>query len=132
MEAALCLEHAKTQQRHVGVRPIHQCDPGQHLAAREQLEQGLTLPSRDQDLVGRRQFGATGGKVGELISSHIIARPHEDLLKAFVTNAAGGWRGETFWEDTSDLLLAPGQPVPTPPEGLVVGAALGEAVAACS
>jgi ethanolamine utilization protein EutM len=23
-------------------------------------------------------------KVGELISSHIIARPHEDLLKAFV------------------------------------------------
>ena len=24
------------------------------------------------------------GKVGELISSHIIARPHEDLLKAFV------------------------------------------------
>lgn len=27
---------------------------------------------------------------------------------AFVTNAAGGWRGETFWEDTTDLLLAPG------------------------
>ena len=26
-------------------------------------------------------------KVGELVSSHIIARPHEDLLKAFV-NAA--------------------------------------------
>ncbi len=24
------------------------------------------------------------GKVGELISSHIIARPHEDLLKAFI------------------------------------------------
>ncbi len=24
------------------------------------------------------------GKVGELISSHIIARPHEDLLKAFL------------------------------------------------
>ena len=24
------------------------------------------------------------GKVGELISSHIIARPHEDLLKIFV------------------------------------------------
>jgi ethanolamine utilization protein EutM len=24
------------------------------------------------------------GKVGELISAHIIARPHEDLLKAFV------------------------------------------------
>lgn len=24
------------------------------------------------------------GKVGELISSHIIARPHDDLLKAFV------------------------------------------------
>jgi len=24
------------------------------------------------------------GKVGELISSHIIARPHEDLLKVFV------------------------------------------------
>lgn len=23
-------------------------------------------------------------KVGELVSSHIIARPHEDLLKAFV------------------------------------------------
>jgi ethanolamine utilization protein EutM len=27
-------------------------------------------------------------KVGELISSHIIARPHEDLLKAFLGNAA--------------------------------------------
>jgi ethanolamine utilization protein EutM len=27
-------------------------------------------------------------KVGELISSHIIARPHEDLLKAFVDNGA--------------------------------------------
>lgn len=25
-------------------------------------------------------------KVGELVSSHIIARPHEDLLKAFVVN----------------------------------------------
>lgn len=24
------------------------------------------------------------GKVGELISSHIIARPHEDLMKAFL------------------------------------------------
>ncbi len=24
------------------------------------------------------------GKVGELISSHIIARPHEDLLKSFL------------------------------------------------
>jgi ethanolamine utilization protein EutM len=24
------------------------------------------------------------GKVGELISSHIIARPHDDLLKVFV------------------------------------------------
>jgi ethanolamine utilization protein EutM len=24
------------------------------------------------------------GKVGELISAHIIARPHEDLLKTFV------------------------------------------------
>lgn len=28
------------------------------------------------------------GKVGELISSHIIARPHEDLLRAFVGEAA--------------------------------------------
>ena len=27
-------------------------------------------------------------KVGELISSHIIARPHEDLLKSFVGDAA--------------------------------------------
>jgi ethanolamine utilization protein EutM len=25
------------------------------------------------------------GKVGELISSHIIARPHDDLLKVFVS-----------------------------------------------
>ena len=25
-------------------------------------------------------------KVGELVSSHIIARPHEDLLKVFVGN----------------------------------------------
>ncbi len=24
------------------------------------------------------------GKVGELVSSHIIARPHEDLLKIFI------------------------------------------------
>ena len=28
------------------------------------------------------------GKVGELISSHIIARPHEDLMKAFLGDAA--------------------------------------------
>ncbi len=28
------------------------------------------------------------GKVGELISSHIIARPHEDLVRAFVGEAA--------------------------------------------
>ena len=27
-------------------------------------------------------------KVGELVSSHIIARPHEDLIKAFVANSA--------------------------------------------
>lgn len=27
------------------------------------------------------------GKVGELISSHIIARPHEDLVKAFLGDA---------------------------------------------
>jgi len=27
---------------------------------------------------------SAAGKVGELISSHIIARPHEDLLKVFV------------------------------------------------
>ena len=26
-------------------------------------------------------------KVGELVSSHIIARPHEDLLKTFLGNA---------------------------------------------
>ena len=28
------------------------------------------------------------GKVGELISSHIIARPHDDLLKVFVDSIA--------------------------------------------
>ncbi len=28
------------------------------------------------------------GKVGELISAHIIARPHEDLLKSFLGEAA--------------------------------------------
>jgi len=28
------------------------------------------------------------GKVGELISSHIIARPHEDLLKSFLGETA--------------------------------------------
>jgi ethanolamine utilization protein EutM len=28
------------------------------------------------------------GKVGELISSHIIARPHEDLVKNFLDNGA--------------------------------------------
>ncbi len=27
-------------------------------------------------------------KVGELVSSHLIARPHEDLLKAFVPEVA--------------------------------------------
>ena len=27
-------------------------------------------------------------KVGELISSHLIARPHEDLLKTFIGEAA--------------------------------------------
>jgi ethanolamine utilization protein EutM len=29
------------------------------------------------------------GRVGELISSHIIARPHEDLLQAFMGAPAG-------------------------------------------
>jgi ethanolamine utilization protein EutM len=28
------------------------------------------------------------GKVGELISSHILARPHDDLLKAFLGDPA--------------------------------------------
>lgn len=28
------------------------------------------------------------GKVGELVSSHIIARPHDELLKAFMDGAA--------------------------------------------
>jgi len=28
------------------------------------------------------------GRVGELISSHILARPHEDLLKAFLNEGA--------------------------------------------
>lgn len=28
--------------------------------------------------------GKAAGKVGELISSHIIARPHDDLLKMFL------------------------------------------------
>jgi microcompartment protein CcmL/EutN len=28
------------------------------------------------------------GKVGELISSHVIARPHEDLIRAFLGEAA--------------------------------------------
>ena len=28
------------------------------------------------------------GKVGELVSSHILARPHEDLLKTFVDAGA--------------------------------------------
>src|ERR1051326_8666809 len=27
------------------------------------------------------------GKVGELVSAHIIARPHEDLLKSFLGDA---------------------------------------------
>ena len=30
------------------------------------------------------------GRVGELISSHIIARPHEDLLKAFLSQPGAG------------------------------------------
>jgi ethanolamine utilization protein EutM len=28
------------------------------------------------------------GKVGELVSSHILARPHEDLMKAFIGDGA--------------------------------------------
>lgn len=28
------------------------------------------------------------GKVGELISSHILARPHEDLMKVFINEPA--------------------------------------------
>src|SRR6201981_2525486 len=28
------------------------------------------------------------GKVGELVSSHILARPHEDLIKFFLGDAA--------------------------------------------
>jgi microcompartment protein CcmL/EutN len=27
-------------------------------------------------------------KIGELVSSHVIARPHEELLEAFLGNAA--------------------------------------------
>ena len=30
------------------------------------------------------------GKVGELVSAHIIARPHEDLVRAFVGETARG------------------------------------------
>ncbi|MGA3179498.1 MAG: BMC domain-containing protein [Verrucomicrobiota bacterium] len=29
----------------------------------------------------------SAGKVGELVSSHVIARPHEDLLRAFFGEA---------------------------------------------
>jgi ethanolamine utilization protein EutM len=28
-------------------------------------------------------------KIGELVASHVIARPHEDLLKGFLGDAAG-------------------------------------------
>jgi ethanolamine utilization protein EutM len=38
--------------------------------------------------------GKAAGRVGELISSHIIARPHEDLLKAFMGQTAGGKAGK--------------------------------------
>ena len=34
--------------------------------------------------------GKAAGRVGELISSHIIARPHEDLLKVFMGASGGG------------------------------------------
>ena len=30
------------------------------------------------------------GKVGELVGSHMIARPHEDLLKSFLGDAGEG------------------------------------------
>jgi ethanolamine utilization protein EutM len=30
------------------------------------------------------------GKIGELVASHVIARPHPDLLAGFGANAAGG------------------------------------------
>jgi ethanolamine utilization protein EutM len=32
----------------------------------------------------------SAAKVGELITSHVIARPHEDLLKAFLGEAKPG------------------------------------------
>ena len=47
-------------------------------------------PSSTIRIAAIRMIGAHAGskaasKVGELVSSHVIARPHEDLLKAFVT-----------------------------------------------
>ncbi len=33
--------------------------------------------------------GKAAGRVGELISSHIIARPHDDLLKSFMGQTGG-------------------------------------------
>ena len=38
--------------------------------------------------------GKAAGRVGELISSHIIARPHEDLLQAFIGQTTGGKSGK--------------------------------------
>ncbi len=34
------------------------------------------------------------GKVGELISSHVIARPHEDLIRGFLGEAAKNVAGK--------------------------------------
>ena len=32
--------------------------------------------------------GKAASKVGELVASHVIARPHEDLIKSFLAEAA--------------------------------------------
>jgi len=50
-------------------------------------------------------------KVGELVSSHILARPHEDLLKSFLGDAAtqnrnnyntANWNQEQLYGSTSN------------------------------
>ena len=59
----------------------------EQLAARIADEQPVDWRELDADTAsvsGLREIDST--KVGELVSSHIIARPHEELLEAFLGN----------------------------------------------
>ena len=55
------------------------CQRGQCVAA---------IPSGETPSSVRAAGAKAAGKVGELVSSHILARPHEDLMKVFIGEPA--------------------------------------------